>query len=151
MLTGARDGAVASFKLKHVNVTTGQVFQDGREVNTKNAKTFRCQFYPVDPVYRACLADWVDFLKSEKMFGPTDALFPKAKIAVLPGKGFANVGLDRTRYRSAAKLNDIIKNAFTQVQMPPYTPHSFRKALMKHGDEVCTSMEQRKAWSMNLV
>ncbi|SEQ08569.1 site-specific integrase [Thalassovita taeanensis] len=150
MLTGARDGAVASLKLKHVNVQTGQVFQDGRDVNTKFANTFRCQFFPVDPAYRDCFAAWVRYLKTEKLFGPTDALFPKAKIAYVPGEGFANIGLDRIGYGGSAKLNEIIRTAFAVVQMPEFTPHSFRKTLVKHGDEVCTSLEQLKAWSMNL-
>jgi integrase len=150
MLTGSRDGAVASLKVKHVDVGTGQVFQDGREVDTKNAKTFRCQFFPVDPTYRVCLADWVAYLKQEKLFGPTDALFPKAKISYVPGKGFENVGLDRIGYSGSAKLNEIIRHAFSVVQLPEFTPHSFRKTLTKFGDETCTSMEQLKAWSMNL-
>jgi site-specific recombinase XerC len=30
ILTGARDGALASFRLKHINLTAGTVFQDGR-------------------------------------------------------------------------------------------------------------------------
>lgn len=150
MLTAARDGATASLKLKHVNIETGQVFQDGREVDTKNAKTFRSQFFPVDPAYRVCLCDWVIFLKTVKLFDPTDALFPKAKIAHVPGKGFANIGLDHTGYSSSAKLNEIVRNAFASVQLPKFTPHSFRKTLIKYGDEVCTSMEQLKAWSLNL-
>ncbi|AVW90649.1 site-specific integrase [Celeribacter baekdonensis] len=150
MLTGARDGAVASLKLKHVNVETGQVFQDGRDVNTKFANTFRCQFFPVGPAYRDCFAAWVTYLKSEKLFGPTDALFPKAKIAYVEGQGLVNVGLDRVGYSGSAKLNEIIRTAFAVVQMPAFTPHSFRKTLVKHGDEVCTSLEQLKAWSMNL-
>ena len=54
MLTGARDGAVASLKLKHINVDLGHVFQDAREVNTKAAKTIMCQFFPVDNAYRDC-------------------------------------------------------------------------------------------------
>lgn len=150
MLTGARDGAVASLKLKHVNIETGQVFQDGREVNTKNSKTFRCQFLPVDCAYRECFLDWVIFLKTNKMFGPVDALFPKAKVAVLVGEGFTNVGLDRMGYRGTGKLNQIIRNAFSVVQMPQYTPHSLRKTLMQFGDQACHSMEQLKAWSLNL-
>lgn len=150
MLTCARDGAVASLKLKHVNVELGTVFQDGRDVNTKNSKTFRCQFFPVDPAYRVCLADWVTFLKQDKMFGPTDALFPKARVAYVPRQGFANVGLDRVGFSGSAKLNEIIKAAFTSVQMEPFTPHSLRKTLMHHGDEVCRTMEERKAWSMNM-
>tara|TARA_R110002072_G_scaffold1084_14_gene8983 strand:- start:1441 stop:2460 length:1020 start_codon:yes stop_codon:yes gene_type:complete len=150
MLTGARDGAVASLKLKHVNVETGQVFQDGREVNTKAAKTFRCQFFPVDPAYRACFVAWIDYLRTEKLFGPGDALFPKAKIDVVPGKGFSNVGLDRIGYAGSAKINTIMRNAFAQVQMPEFTPHSLRKTLVLYGDDVCKSAEQLKAWSMNL-
>ena len=150
MLTGARDGAVASLKLKHVNVQTGQVFQDGRDVNTKFAKIFRCQFFPVDPAYRDCFAAWVTYLKSEKLFGPTDALFPKAKIGYVEGQDLVNVGLDRVGYSGSAKLNEIIRTAFAVVQMPAFTPHSFRKTLVKHGDEVCISLEQLKAWSMNL-
>jgi len=34
--------------------------------------------------------------------------------------------------------------------MPEFTPHSLRKTLFKHGDAVCTSAEQLKAWSTNL-
>lgn len=150
MLTGARDGAVASLKLKHVNVEDGCVFQDGREVNTKNAKTFRSQFFPVEATYRDCFVRWVTFLKVEKLFGPTDALFPKAKIGCIEGHGFQNVGLDREGYASAAKLNAIIKHAFSTIQLPAFTPHSFRKTLTKFGDETCTTMEELKAWSMNL-
>jgi site-specific recombinase XerC len=40
ILTGARDGALASFRLKHINLTARTVFQDGRGVNTKRRKTF---------------------------------------------------------------------------------------------------------------
>lgn len=150
MLTCARDGAVASLKLKHVNVELGTVFQDAREVETKNAKTFRCQFFPVDSAYRTCFADWVAFLKRDRMFGPTDALFPKARVSYVPGQGFANVGLHREGFSGSAKLNEIIKTAFRSVQMEPFTPHSFRKTLMHHGNAVCTSMEELKAWSMNM-
>src|SRR5690606_22790899 len=34
ILTGARDAAIASFKLKHVDLAEGSVFQDAREVKT---------------------------------------------------------------------------------------------------------------------
>ena len=34
----------------------------------------------VDPEYLACFKDWVTYLKSEKLFGPDDPLFPPAKI-----------------------------------------------------------------------
>lgn len=150
MLTGARDGAVASLKIKHVNVALGHVFQDAREVNTKAAKTIHCQFFPVDPAYRTCFAAYVTFLREVKLFGPEDALFPKARVEVMAGRGFVNLGLARTGFASAAKLNTIIKGAFAAVQMPQYTPHAFRKTLTHLGAELCEGPEAFKAWSMNL-
>ena len=40
LLTGTRDSALASMKLKHVDLTAGSVFQDAREVQTKFSKSF---------------------------------------------------------------------------------------------------------------
>ena len=59
MITGARDGAISSFRLKHVDLIEGTVFQDAREVRTKAAKTFTTWFLPVDPVYLDCVTAWV--------------------------------------------------------------------------------------------
>lgn len=145
VLTGARDGAVASLKLKHVNVELGRVFQDVRDVNTENAKSIMCQFFPVDEAYRACFVSWVRFLKEEKFFGPDDALFPKADMGHVPGQGLRNHGLSREGYASASKLNAIIRSAFASAQLPQYTPHAFRKTQTKFGDEISTTMEERKA------
>lgn len=150
MLTGARDGAVASLKLKHVNVELGHVFQDAREVKTKAAKTIHCQFFPVDPAYRECFVNYVAYLREVELFGPEDALFPKARVAVVEGKGFTNLGLSRKGFSNAAKLNAIIRGAFAAVQMPEYTPHAFRKTLTALGDELCRNQTEFKAWSMNL-
>jgi len=150
MLTGARDGAVASLKLKHVNIELGHVFQDAREVKTKNAKTIMCQFFPVDEAYFKCFKAWIAYLQDEKFFGPEDPLFPKADIGYVEGKGLCNKGFKRECYANASKLNAIIRGAFASVQLPQYTPHAFRKTLTKYGDEISSTMEQRKAWSMNL-
>lgn len=149
MLTGARDGAVASLRLKHINLEDRHVFQDGREVATKNAKTFDTWFFPVDPTYFGVFTRWVDHLRSVLHFGPEDPLFPKQNVKNAGGT-FCADGFARETYSSASKFNAIIKQAFKLVQMPEYTPHSFRKTLTKYGDEVCSSMKELKAWSMNL-
>jgi integrase/recombinase XerD len=47
LLTGARDSAIASMKLKHVDLKEGCVQQDAREVKTKFSKTFTTYFFPV--------------------------------------------------------------------------------------------------------
>ena len=95
-----------------MNLDLGHIFQDAREVKTKAAKTITCQFFPVDTCYRDCFAAWVHYLRDIKLFGPEDALFPKANVAVVPGHGFANQGLSRDGYANATKLNKIIRGAF---------------------------------------
>lgn len=71
-------------------------------------------------------------------------------LAVVAGQGFVNLGLARTGFANAAKLNTIIRGAFAAVQMPQYTPDAFRKTLMYLGAELCHGPEAFKAWSMNL-
>lgn len=47
MVTGARDNATASVRLKHLNLNDRQLFQDAREVRTKFGKSFPTWFFPV--------------------------------------------------------------------------------------------------------
>ena len=149
MLTGARDGALASLRLKHVNLFDGQIFQDGRDVATKASKTIDSYYMPVDPMYRETFEQWVIYLRETKLFGPEDALFPKDRTGVTDGR-FANLGLSRDPYSNGAKVRAIVQGAFEFVQMPPYIPHSFRKTLVLNADKVCRSLEEMKAVSLNL-
>ena len=149
MLTGARIGAVASLRLKHIDMERRHVFQDAREVNTKNAKTMNTTFFPMGEEYFDALADFLLHLKQDLMFGPEDAVFPKTEIKRGPN-GFEVAGLSRLPFASTGPLNEIVKDAFAKVQLPAYTPHSFRHMLALHGDKICKTREQFKAWSQNL-
>lgn len=149
ILTGARIGAVASLRLKHVDLERRNVFQDAREVNTKAAKTMNTTFFPMGEDYVAALADYITHLTQDLMFGPEDALFPKVEIKRGPG-GFEVAGLSRHPFASTGPLNEIVKDAFAAVQLPRYTPHSFRHMLALHGDKRCPTRETFKAWSQNM-
>ena len=149
MLTGARDGAVASLRLKHVDLVENCVYQDARDVNTKFAKTFTTWFFPVDDAYLHAFGDWVTYLRQFELFGPTDALFPKPKMGLKDG-AFAALGLSRDTYANAGKLRTVIKDAFTNAGLPAFAPHSFRKTLGLLANDHCKTPEQFKAWSMNL-
>ena len=76
ILTGARDGAVASFKLRHIDITEGKVDQDAREVHTKFSKSFVTNFFPVGDDIRAVVVDWVSHLRREKLWGLDIRFFP---------------------------------------------------------------------------
>ena len=65
LLTGIRDSAVASLKIKHVDLIANSVFQDAREVNTKFSKTFTSYFFPVGDDIREIVVNWVNYLKGE--------------------------------------------------------------------------------------
>ncbi|WP_297781703.1 site-specific integrase [uncultured Roseovarius sp.] len=149
MLTGARDGAVASMRLKHVDLVECCVYQDARDVKTKFAKSFTTWFFPVDDAYLHAFRDWVTYLRQEELFGPNDALFPKPMMGLKDGS-FAALGLSRDTYSNAGKLRAVIKDAFTNSGLPAFGPHSFRKTLGLLANTQCKTPEQFKAWSMNL-
>ena len=149
MLTGARVSATATLKLKHINLVDGTVFQDGREVDTKNIKVFMTTFFPVDPAYLACFKAWANHLKQDRLFGPEDALFPKPERELIDGK-FTFRKVSRAPYANSAKINMIVRQSFANVQMPEYTSHSFRKTLGKLMSDFNLTIEEQKAWSQNL-
>lgn len=149
ILTGARIKAVATLRLKHVDLEERHVFQDAREVETKHAKTIKTTFFPMGQEYVDALTDYIHHLKQDLFFGLEDALFPKSLIKHGPN-GFECKGLDRTPFASAGPLTNIIKEAFASVQLPEYTPHSFRHMLALYGDKKCATREAFKAWSQNM-
>lgn len=149
MITGARVGAVASLRLKHINLVDGFVYQDGREVRTKRSKTITTWFFPMHPDYLTFFADWVIYLNKVKMFGQEDALFPCPERRFLDGK-FVFDTVSREIYANGSKVNEVFKNAFAQVQMPPYGAHSVRKTLGQEMSDRNLPLDAQKAWSQNL-
>jgi integrase len=150
ILTGARDGAIASFKLKHVDVADRHVVQDAREVKTKFSKTFTTWFFPVGDEIRQTVVDWVDELRATHLWGPDDPLFPATRMALGTGRQFEAAGLDRKHWSDAGPIRTIFKDAFTRAGLPYANPHSFRKTLAQLGERLCQSPEAFKAWSQNL-
>jgi integrase len=150
LLTGARDSAIASMKLKHVDLTADKVFQDAREVNTKFSKTFPTYFFPVGDEIRAIVAEWVAYLREEELWGNDDPLFPKTHIAVGASRQFEASGLEREHWSTATPIRGIFRTAFANAGLTYFNPHSFRNTLVQLGQEVCETPEQFKAWSQNL-
>lgn len=150
ILTGARDGAMASFKLRHIDVVEGKIDQDARDVRTKFSKSFITTFFPVGDDLRAIVVDWVNYLQQIKLWGLDDPLFPATKVAVGEDMRFAAAGLDRKHWSSAGPIRIIFKQAFVLVGLPYFNPHSFRKTLALLGGQRCKTPEEYKAWSQNL-
>jgi integrase len=150
ILTGARDGAIASFKLRHIDTAEGKIDQDAREVLTKFSKSFVTTFFPVGDDIRAVVVNWVAHLRTDKLWGLDDPLFPATKVAVGENLRFAAAGLDRKHWSSAGPIRAIFKEAFAAAGLPYFNPHSFRKTLALLGGKKCRTPEEYKAWAQNL-
>ena len=148
MLTGIRDGALASLRICDVDFIDGGIFQDGRYVRTKNSKDIDSYFLPVAAMYLDCIQDWVRHLSENALRAPTDALFPKAEFSIKNGR-FHFGKLSDQPYANGQPINMIVKDAFKTAGLHQFTAHSLRKTLHVTFDRRATSWEQRKAISQN--
>ncbi len=150
LLTGARDSAIASLKIKHVDIEAGCLFQDAREVNTKYSKTFTTTFFPVGDEILRILVDWVTYLKDDLLYGNDDPLFPKTNIIQGENRVFEPSGFKKEHWSTASSIRKIFREAFECAGLDYFNPHSFRSTLAMLGEKLCKSPEDFKAWSQNL-
>jgi integrase len=150
LLTGARDSAIASMRLKHVDLVVDCIDQDAREVRTKFSKTFTTFFFPVGEEICRIVANWVIYLREVKLWGNDDPLFPATNIALNSSRQFEADGLKREHWSTATPIRKIFREAFTNAGLPYFNPHSFRDTLTHLGETVCQTPEDFKAWSQNL-
>lgn len=149
-ITGARDSAIASMKLKHIDIIGSCVFQDAREVKTKFSKTFTTYFFPVNDEIQKIVIDWVHYLKEELLWGNDDPLFPKTSVTLGKKRVFEASGLQREHWSNATPIRTIFREAFEAAGLSYFNPHSFRNTLARLGQQLCQTPEEFKAWSQNL-
>ena len=150
ILSGARDDAIASMSMRHVDLARRSVFHDARVVRTKNRKSFTSTFFPVGDQIEAIVTEWISFLVEERLFGPDDPLFPATKVQVGENGLFGAIGLDRVGWRNASAIRRIFRRAFERAGLPYFNPHSLRKTLAALGERLCATPEEFKAFSQNL-
>ena len=150
LVTGARDGAMASMKLKHVDLESLCVKQDAREVKTKFSKSFVTTFFPVSRTAEEIVTDWVEHLRTHLLFGPDDPLFPATRMGLNVVGQFEPLGLERKHWTNATPIREIFKKSFGAARLPYFNPHSIRKTLAQCAERWCKTPEAFKAWSQNL-
>jgi integrase len=148
LLSGMRVGAIVSLRLKHVDLETGVITQDSREVATKGSKHITSGFFPVGFEFESIFREWVLHLR-ELGFQADDPIFPSAE-KVRIDNAFVAGRLSRSFYVETEVARKVFKRAFIKAGHPYYNPHSFRKTLVRLGQKVCTTWEEAKAWSQNL-
>jgi integrase len=129
LLTGMRDAAAVSLKVKHISIERRRIFQDAREVRTKFAKAIETFFFPVGENVAAIVCDWVSYLTLEQLFGPDDPLFPKTAVGHDEHLSFTAQGLTREHWANASPVRQIFRTAFERIGLPYVKPHTVRDTL----------------------
>ena len=149
-LTAARADALASMRLRHIDIKAGCISQDARQVRTKYSKSFPTFFVPIGGNAVSILENWISYLEGERLWGPEDPLFPATQVALNTNRQFAAVGVDRKGWRNAAAVRKIFRDAFASAGLPYSNPHAFRKTLARFGQQTCRTPEEYKAFSQNI-
>ena len=149
ILTGARDSALATLRLKHFDLERKLVMQDPREVRTKRSKRIDTFLFPLGEDLEAIALDWLRYLREGKLFGNEDPLFPRTRVQPDEDGSFIVVG--RNRY--SGKIRS--PSAASSERPSPRQASLFPSALVpRHASPIWraprASIEHYKAWSQNL-
>lgn len=150
LMTGCRDRALVSLKLKHIDLANKRVTLDAREVMTKNSKSFSTFFMPVGEDIYAIFEGWITSLTYDHNWLSTDPLFPNTLMGHDKHDGFKAIGIKREHWTSTNAVRRIFRSACENAAMPYVHPHSFRHTLVQLGQQICRTPEEFKAWSQNL-
>ena len=149
-ITGIRDGAMISLKLKHFDVEECLVKQDPREVSTKFSKRIDTFLFPLNFTFEPLVLDYVRFLREDLYFGDHDPLFPKTAMGHDENDCFQPTGLSHLHWATATPMRKVFKKAFELVGLDPFTPHRFRDMIVSEMYARKLSVPEFKAWSQNL-
>jgi integrase len=150
ILTGARDDAAASLRMKDVDLVQRMVFQDPRAVRTKASKGIWTWFFPVGSLPEEIVRQWVTELRGDHAWGDDEPLFPATRTGLNEARQFTVLGIARSSWSTAEPIRKIFRSAFERAGLPYFNPHSFRKTLARLGEKLCKTPEEFKAWSQNL-
>jgi integrase len=150
IVTGMRDNAIASLRLKHIDLDRELVEQDPREVRTKFSKKIITYFFPMGEDLKQVVFAWVRELRQDLLYGNDDPLFPRTKVVQDENHAFSVDGLEPAFWANAEPIRKIFRKAFEAASLEYFNPHTFRDTLVQLGKRLCRTPEEFEAWSKNL-
>lgn len=147
-VSGLRAGALISLRRKHLQIDGKCVEQNAQQMRAKNGKSYRVDWFPRTEPMQVIVIAWCEELAGMG-FEAEDTLFPAAD--QLRPRDNSNL-LGHTTI-DPMKTESVVSAAFKKASKgigADFTPHSARHCLKALGDQLCTTAERRKAWSLNL-
>jgi integrase len=150
LLTGMRDRAIASLRLKHIDLDRMMVRQDPNDVRTKFSKRIDTFFVPLGADLEAIVIEWVRYLREERLFGQNDPVFPRTAVGHDADMAFVELGIEPVFWETASPIREIFKRAFLAAGVPYFSPHTLRHTLTHLVEKSAHSPESFMAFAQNL-
>lgn len=153
LLSAMRDEAIATLPLGCLNIEKQQVHQDPeRGVKTKFSKDILTTLFVFDPTFSEIIKDWIDYLKTEKLFTDQDPLFPATKMeqGLADSHSFTADNISNEFWKSTGGIRAVFKKRFEAAGLEYFSPHAFRHSATKIALELCKTPAEFKAVSQNL-
>jgi len=146
-----RDSAIISLPIVAFNENTLQINQDPKlGVKTKFSKTINSVVFKFDDDMLCFILGWVRYLKTEKLFGNADPIFPKNKVENSEhSKSFMSNSIEPKFWQSATSMRDIFKQRFEDADIEYFSPHCFRHLAVMTAISKCKNGHEIKAVSQN--
>lgn len=151
LLSGMRVSAIISLPIGSFCEDTFQIDQDpNKGVRTKFSKTIRSYLFRFDNEMVEYVLEWVRYLKSEKLFGNADPIFPANKIELIgDAKVFSSITVEPRFWQSSTSIREIFKERFRKAEVEFFSPHCFRHLAVRLATAKCSNGQELKAISQN--
>lgn len=151
LLSGMRDSAIASLPIGCFDLNNLMVDQDPKKgVKTKNSKHIKSYLLSFDDEMLKYVIDWVNYLKTEKLFGNMAPAFPRTKSIFQSEEQtvLANE-VEPVFWQDAQSIRSIFARRFKEANVEYFSPHTFRHVASILATNAKLSPEELKAVSQN--
>lgn len=150
-LSGMRDKAIITLPIGCFDKDMMLVNQDPKfGVQTKFSKTIRSYLFRFDEIMVKYFLDWYEYLRTEKVFGNADPIFPRNKVENAENSlNFISNEVENKFWQSATSIRDIFKQRFEHAGIKYFSPHTFRHLAILTALSRCKNGQEIKAVSQN--
>lgn len=151
LLSGMRDSAIVTLPIGCFDEQTLKVNQDPKlGVKTKFSKHIRSVLFQFDEEILEYFLEWYRYLKTEKLFGNADAVFPKNLVQNAENaKSFVSNFVEPKFWQSVTSMREIFRQRFEHAGIEYFPPHSFRHLAVITAVSKCKNGHEIKAVSQN--
>ncbi len=150
MMTGIRDNAAASLRIRHVDLDRMLIIQDPTTVRTKNSKLIESVLLPLGQDVERAFLDWVAYIRTDLLYGADDPVFPQTASRIDPVRGPLSDGLKPVCWSNSSPIRTIFRRAFVAADLPYFSPHRVRCSIVDLAYRWCKTPEEFKAFNQNL-